>query len=240
VPRLWSTSAWEAPFSSRQHRIVALAPANRRSWMIISGSHVGKTGSRTRRASGATGWSPTMEWTRSPKPLAFQSWGALARAYAQVPVAHRGHSRPRTPGSGTRDRARRDRTGLARAPARACRTRNRRRPNTIVALSTAHTLPRWYSSGLYDLSWLERVRMPHPLNMSGANIRPTSDGRCLSATMPAAMQCPALEVTARTSRLSGSIASATQRSSSTHQSRLKRSLSSRAARQYALACHARP
>jgi hypothetical protein len=53
--------------------------------------------------------------------------------------------------------------------------------------------------------------------------------------MPLARQWPTFDVTARTRRLSGSIASAKNRSSSIHQSRLNRVLRSAALFQKALA-----
>ena len=66
--------------------------------------------------------------------------------------------------------------------------------------------------------------MPQPLNMSGANRRPTTAGTWSASMMPAARQWPTLDVAARTGACRDPSPARRTRSSSSHQSRLKRAL----------------
>ena len=78
----------------------------------------------------------------------------------------------------------------------------------MSAVSCGHTVPLWYSIGLYTGCPVASVRTPQPENMASPVRWATTASTRSSATMPLHSRCPMLEVRVRTGFLSPSRASA--------------------------------
>ena len=182
VPCLCSTSTCESPFPSRQNRSVAV--------------RAGRGADRARSTSGSHGRQHGIDDERVERRDRLQAEERVdqQRERAGVPQLRRVGARIRAGTSALAARVAADalrdavlgiqlapgRTAPARAPARARRSRIGA-GRTRSSPSPPPTPCRGDSSaGCRTRALDESVRMPQPLNMSGANSRPTTRGRCSS------------------------------------------------------------
>ncbi len=65
----------------------------------------------------------------------------------------------------------------------------------MIPLSCGQTVPRWYPIGLYRPAFDERVRTPHPENISSDMSRSATRAALPSSTMPVHRACPGFDDT---------------------------------------------